>query len=166
MIYGRRLRRRAAPMATNDSPATRSPPEPVLFEIGLAEHFEDVLVVVVPPSSVVVVVVLPVMLAVTIAEKLAATEPENVASMCSTYHATAPVTLVSLSTISPLQTMAPPPKVALQFFEQTDGVTRQVVLLVTWHITVHSMLSMARQLVAQAVAQLVVAGAVVQLYEH
>jgi hypothetical protein len=38
--------------------------------------------------------------------------------------------------------------------------------LVTWQFTVHWMLSMARQLVAQAVAQLVVAGAVVQLYEH
>jgi hypothetical protein len=153
-------------MPTNDSPAKSRPPEPVLFEIGLAEHFVEVVLVVVSPFCVVVVVVLPTRLAVTIAEKLAATEPENVASMCSTYHATAPVTLVSLSTISPLQTMAPPPKVALQFFEQTEGVTKHVVLLVTWHITVHSMLSMARQLVAQAVAQLVVAGAVVQLYEH
>jgi hypothetical protein len=78
----------------------------------------------------------------------------------------ASATFASLSTISPLQTMAPPPKVALQFFEQTDGVTMQVLLLVTWHITVHWMLSIARQLVAQAVAQLVVAGAVVHSYEH
>lgn len=62
--------------------------------------------------------------------------------------------------------MAPPPKVVLQFFEQTDGVTVHVLLLVTWHITVHSMLSTTMQLVAQAVAQLVVAGAVVHSYEH
>jgi hypothetical protein len=156
-------------MATNDSPANKSPPEPVLLDIGLAEHFDVVVLVMVvsPPSLVVVVVVvLPPMLAVTDAEKLAATDPVNVASMWSKYHVMASATLASLSTISPLQTMAPPPKVALQFFEQVAGVTVQVVFSVTWHITVHSMLSMARQLVAQAVAQLVVAGAVVQLYEH
>jgi hypothetical protein len=154
-------------MPTNDRPANKSPPEPELLEIGLAEHFVDVLVVVVPPSPVVVVVVvLPPMLLVTIAEKLAATEPLKVASMCSTYHEMASVTLASLSTISPLQTMAPPPNVALQFFEQSSGVTVQVLLLVTWHITVHWILSTTWQLVAQAVAQLVVAGAVVHSYEH
>jgi hypothetical protein len=101
----------------------------VLFEIGLAEHFEDVLVVVVPPSSVVVVVVPPPTLATTLAERLALAE--NVASICSTYHVTAPVKLASVSTTSPLQTMAPPPKVELQFFEQSSGVVVQFVLLVT-----------------------------------
>jgi hypothetical protein len=161
------LRRRITPMPTSDRPANKNPPEPVLLEIGLAEHFVDVVLVVVPPSPVVVVVVvLPPMLPVTMAEKLAAIEPLKVASMCSTYHETASVTLASLSTISPLQTMAPPPNVALQFFEQSSGVTVQVLLLVTWHITVHWILSTTWQLVAQAVAQLVVAGAVVHSYEH
>lgn len=79
--YARRLRRRATPMPTNDSPAKSRPPEPVLFEIGLAEHFVEVVLVVVSPFCVVVVVVLPTRLAVTIAEKLAATEPVKVESM-------------------------------------------------------------------------------------
>jgi hypothetical protein len=68
-------------MPTNDSPAKSIPLEPVLLGIGLAEHNVELLVVVVPPSLVVVVVVLPTMLAATIAEKLAATEPVNVASI-------------------------------------------------------------------------------------
>lgn len=68
-------------MPTNDSPAKSRPPEPVLLEIGLAEHFMEVVLVVVSPFFVVIVVVLPTMLLVTIAEKLAATEPVKVASM-------------------------------------------------------------------------------------
>jgi hypothetical protein len=62
-------------MATNESPAKSRPPEPVLLEVGLAEHFTEEL------FEVVDVVALPAMLAATLAEKLAATAPVNVASI-------------------------------------------------------------------------------------
>jgi hypothetical protein len=59
-----------------------------------------------------------------------------------------------------------PPVVALQSVVQTSGVVVQVVLFVTWHMTVHSILSIGVQLVAQLVAQSVVGGAWVHVCVH
>ena len=120
-----------------------APPKP-----GLTEHFAEL--VLVPPV-------------VTVPEALA--EAMNVASRCETYHAVASARLISASTTWPLQTMTPP-VVALQSVVQTSGVVVQVVLFVTWHMTVHSILSIGVQLVAQLVAQSVVGGAWVHVCVH
>ena len=120
----------------------------MLTEPGLAEHLA--LVVPVPPPP-------------TVPEAIA--ETVNVASRCEIYHAVASAKLVSASTTWPLQTMTPP-VVALQSVVQTSGVVVQVVLLVTWHMTVHSILSIGVQLVAQLVAQSVVGGAWVHVCVH
>jgi hypothetical protein len=91
-------------------------------------------------------------------------EASNCASRWAMYHWPASMIVLATKTTCPLHTMTPP--VPPHDAEQLAGVMLQDSLSWTWHVTLQTMFSVAVQLVAHSVEQVVVGGDRLHEYEH